>query len=44
MQGTSDLVTTIDDYSNIYVQNLTFCFHDLELDPMTLELKLRVVR
>ena len=35
-----DLVTTIDDYSNLYVQNLTFYFYDLELDPMTLVLKL----
>ena len=40
MQGTSNLVTTIDDYSNIYVQNLIFYFHDFKLDPMTLGLKL----
>ena len=40
MQGKSNLVTTIEDYSNLYVQNLTFCFHDLELDLMTLVLKL----
>ena len=29
----SNVVTTIDDYSNLYVQKLTFYFHDLELDP-----------
>ena len=40
MQGKSNLVTTLDDYSNLYVQNLTFSFHDLEPDPMTLVLKL----
>ena len=40
MQEKSNLVTTADDYSELYVQNLTFCFHDLELDPMTLVLKL----
>ena len=31
--------TTIDDYSNRYVQSLTFYFHVLELDTMTLVLK-----
>ena len=31
----SNLVTTIVDYSNLYVQNLIFYFHDLELNPMT---------
>ena len=40
MQGKSNLVFTIDDCSNHCVQNLTFYFHDLELDPMTLVLKL----
>ena len=40
MQGNSKLVTTIDDYSNLYVQILTFYFHDFELDLMTLVLKL----
>ena len=40
MQEKPNLVTTIDDYSDLYVQNLTFYFHDLELDPMTLVLKL----
>ena len=40
MQEQSNLVTTIDDYSKLYVQKLTFYFHDLELDPMTLVLKL----
>ena len=40
MQGKSNLVTTIDDYSNLNVQNLTFYFLDLELDPLTLVLKL----
>ena len=40
MQRKSNLVTTIDDYSNLYVQNLTSYFHNLELDPMTLALKL----
>ena len=39
MQGKSNLVSTNDDYSNLYVQNLTFYFHDLELDTMTLVLK-----
>ena len=39
MQGKSNLVTIIDDYSDLYVQNLTFDFHDLELHPMTLVLK-----
>ena len=40
MQGKLNLVTAIDDYSNLYVQNSTFYFHDLELDPITLVLKL----
>ena len=40
MQRKSNLVTTTDDYSNLYVQNLTFYFYDLEPDPMTLVLKL----
>ena len=40
MQGKPNLLTTIDDYSNLYVQNLTYYFYDLELDPMTLVLKL----
>ena len=31
MQGKSNLVTTIDDFSNIYVQNLTFAFMALNL-------------
>ena len=35
-----NLVTTIDDYSNIYVQNVLFYFYNLELDPMTLVPKL----
>ena len=39
MQGQSNLVITIDDYSNLYVQKLTFFFHDLVLDPMTLVIK-----
>ena len=38
MQGKSNQVTTMDHYSNFSVQNLTFYFHDLELDPMTLGL------
>ena len=36
----NQIVTTVDDYSNLYVQKLTFYFHDLDLDPMTLVLKL----
>ena len=40
MQGKSNLATTIDDYSDLYIQNWTFYFHDLELEPMTLVLKL----
>ena len=40
MQGKSNLVSTTDDYFNLYVQNLTFYFYDLELDPMTFVLKL----
>ena len=40
MQGKSNLVTKIDGYSNLYVQNLTFHFHDFEFHPMTLVLKL----
>ena len=40
MQGKSNLVPTFDDYSNLYVQNLTFYFYDLELDSMILVLKL----
>ena len=39
MEGKPNLVTTINDYSNLIVQNLTFYFHDLELDPTTLVLK-----
>ena len=39
MQGKSNLVSTIDDYSNLYVHNVTFYLHDLEFDPMTLVLK-----
>ena len=39
MQGKSNLVTIIDDYPILYVQILTFYFNDLELDPMTLVLK-----
>ena len=36
MQGKLNLVTIIDDYSNPYIENKIFCFHDLDLDPMTL--------
>ena len=42
MQVKANIVTTIDDYSNLYVQKLTFYFHDLELDPITLVLKLNL--
>ena len=42
MQRKSNLVTTIGDYSNLYVKNLTFGFHNLEFDPMTLVLKLGI--
>ena len=37
-----DLVTTIDHYSNLYVQNLAFYICDLGLDPMTSVLKLNL--
>ena len=40
MQGKSNLVNTIDDYSNLYAQNLTFYFHDIELDSMIFVLNL----
>ena len=40
MQGKSNLVTTIDDYSNLYVPNWTFDF--LDLDPIILVLKLDI--
>ena len=40
MQEKLNLISTINDYSNHYFQNLTFYFYDLELDPMTLVLKL----
>ena len=40
MQGKSNLIATIDDYSNLHVQNFYFYFHDLPLDPVTLILKL----
>ena len=40
MQGKSNSAITTDDYFNLYVQNLTIYLHDLELDPMTLVLKL----
>ena len=42
MQRKSNLLTTIDDYSNLYFQNLTFYFYDLELDLMTFVLKLNL--
>ena len=40
MQGKSNLVTKIDDYSNLYFLILTFHYHDLELGSVTLVLKL----
>ena len=34
------LLHTTDDYSKPYIENLNFCFHDFDPDPITLVLKL----